>query len=264
MRIMLKINFFFVILADDTQKLNQQENEIRKYQNQIEQQQKLCQQHTHSLNKQHYAIKKYSSMNNELCVKVDELTQYKEECEVLKGIKNQYQSLSHEYKQLQKQIDQERKEMKDLSKSFEKKEKELNELKKENCTWQEKYFTIDKKLKEKELLLKKFESRLQDYQKQHGKDIDELNEHENVIRYAKLNLSEQKLILSSGLLCFRFRALLLCAPCFNEHVRTHESLTFICTVPRERWVQRAQRRRERKRKRNRTPGSIFDTTSLNL
>ena len=62
-----------LFLAEDTKKLSQQENEIRKYANDLYRQKKICQQQSDKIVKQTQAFQNLSKINDELCIKVNQL-----------------------------------------------------------------------------------------------------------------------------------------------------------------------------------------------
>ena len=62
-----------LFLAEDTKKLSQQENEIRKYANDLYRQKKICQQQSDKIVQQTQAFQNLSKINDELCIKVNQL-----------------------------------------------------------------------------------------------------------------------------------------------------------------------------------------------
>ena len=65
--------FFYERTADDTKKLSEQENEIRQYANDLYKQKKICQQQGEKISKQAHAFHNLSRINDELCVKINQL-----------------------------------------------------------------------------------------------------------------------------------------------------------------------------------------------
>jgi hypothetical protein len=167
------VNLFrYYYLADDTKKLSQQENEIRQYANDLYRQKKITQQQSDKIAKQSHAFQNLSKINDELCIKVNQLAHLQNADKRLEEKTQEYNVLAGEFHALQSNhsnVNNRFEEMKQLIDSL---ESERNEAQKENKALSERLKELNvnfvKKCEESNELLK-----LKDEKERHTEEIQE-------------------------------------------------------------------------------------------
>ncbi|XP_057309773.1 centromere-associated protein E-like [Hydractinia symbiolongicarpus] len=187
-------NQYLKLLADDTKKLSQQEKEIESYAEKLEQQRQINQQQRHNLQKHEYAIKKLSKINGELCLKINQLSQYKdvnetlhEAQEMLAETRQKHESLQFEYKKLQFECQQREAKEDQLRKSLESFEQEMKMCREDNQKLTIRCEHLNRDCEGKDNFIQTMERRLKESHLHHDEDRKELDEKEITCR----NLEEE-------------------------------------------------------------------------
>ena len=122
----------FTLTADDTQKLSQQENEIRQYANDLYKLKKINQQQGEKITKQANAFQNLSRINDELCVKISELAHLQNADTRLTETAQQHAVLAGKYETLQSEHSILNNDFNELKQLIDTLENERNEVLKEN------------------------------------------------------------------------------------------------------------------------------------